>query len=470
VGRVAYNYKQKYLAEILGRYDGSWLFAPGSRYGFFPAVTAGYRISEENFIKNSGVGRVLTELKLRGSYGVTGSDPLINPTTVLPAYSYYQGYNFPAGASILNGTYVIGVQPRGLPITTLSWVRNKTINAGLDFGLLGGKISGSFDIFARRREGLPASRYDVAVPQEVGYGLPLENLNSDVTRGLEGVITYSSATSSGFTYSVSAHGTIARRFDLDIYKQRFGNSWERYRNSYINRWGDVGWGYQVEGQFQSEQQIADYKVDNDGQGNRTQLPGDLIYKDVNGDGVINYLDERPIGYLQGGTPLVTFGINTSLGYRNFTFNFDIVGAGLQTYQREWEQLIPFQNNGTSPNYMFEDRWHHADPYNADSPWVPGKYPAIRRDAGGQANYNRRSDFWIKNVKYIRLRNVEVAYNLPKSLLSKVSLSGVRVYVNATNLFALGSLNDIDTDPEIISTNGLVYPPQRLFNTGFSVTF
>jgi TonB-linked SusC/RagA family outer membrane protein len=469
VARVAYNYKQKYLAEVLGRYDGSWLFAPGSRYGFFPAVTAGYRVSEEAFIKDHGVGRVLTELKLRGSYGITGSDPFIGPDR-LAAYSYYQGYDFPSGASILNGSYVIGVRPRGLPITTLSWVRNKTVNAGLDFGLFGGKISGSFDIFARRREGLPAARYDVAVPLEVGYSLPFENLNSDVTRGLEGVLTYSSATAGGFTYAVSAHGTLARRFDLDIYKQRFGNSWERYRSGYGNRWGDVGWGYQVEGQFQSEQQIADYKVDNDGQGNRTQLPGDLIYKDVNGDGVINGYDERPIGYREGGTPLVTFGLNTSLGYRNFTFNFDIVGAGLQTYRREWEQLIPFQNNGTSPSYMLEDRWHHEDPYNADSPWIPGKYPAVRRDAAGQANYNRRSDFWIRNVSYIRLRNVELAYNLPKDLLSKVSLSGVRVYVNATNLLVLGSLNDIETDPEIISTNGLVYPPQRLFNTGFSVTF
>ncbi|SNR94881.1 TonB-linked outer membrane protein, SusC/RagA family [Hymenobacter mucosus] len=464
-GRVGYNYKQKYLLELLGRYDGSWLFAPDSRFGLFPAVTAGYRITEEPFIKNNAIGNILTELKLRGSYGITGSDP-----SGLAPYSYQQGYDFGSGASVFNGNYTIGVRPRGLPITTLSWVRNKTTNLGLDFGLWGGKLSGAFDVFARRREGLPAPRYDVLIPLEVGYGLPNENLNSDVTRGLEGVLTYAGTASPGFTYSVSGHATIARRFDLDIYKQRFGNSWERYRSSYINRWGDIGWGYQAIGQFQSQQEIADYTVDNDGQGNRTQLPGDIIYKDVNGDGVINYLDERPIGYLQGGNPLVTFGVNTSLGYKNFTLTFDIVGAGMQTYQREWELLIPFQNNGTSPAYMLEDRWHRADPYNADSPWVPGKYPAIRRDAGGQANYNRRSDFWIKTVRYVRLRNLELAYSLPKPWLGKVGLSGVRVYMNATNLLTFSTLNDIDIDPEVAASNGLGYPPQRLLNTGLSVTF
>ena len=466
VGRLGYNYKQKYLAELLGRYDGSWLFAPGSRYGFFPAATAGYRISEEPFIKNSGVGRVLTELKLRGSYGLTGSDPYIGGNVLAP-YSYYQGYDFGSGASVLNGNYVIGVRPRGLPITGLSWVRNKTANVGMDFGLFGGKLAGTFDIFRRRREGLPGLNPGVVLPQEVGYQLNYENLNSDETKGLEGGLTYSSATSSGFTYSVGAHATLARRFDIS-YGQRFGSSYDRYRNGYENRWGDVGWGYQVAGQFQSQQEINDYKIDNDGQGNRTQLPGDLIYKDVNGDGVINYLDERPIGYIQGGQPLVTYALNTSFGYKGFNLNIDVVGAGMQTFQRAYELLIPFQNNGTSPAYTFEDRWHHADPYNADSPWVPGKNPSIRRDGGG--NNFRNNDFWIKTVRYIRLRNIELGYQLPKAWISHVGMQGVRVYVNATNLLTFSTLNDINVDPEVASGNGLQYPVQRLINTGFSVTF
>jgi TonB-linked SusC/RagA family outer membrane protein len=462
--RLAYNYKQKYLIEGLARYDGTYLYRADSRFGFFPAVTAGYRFSEESFFKNSGIGRVLTEFKLRGSIGVTGSDP-----PGLGPYEFVQGYNYGSGASIFNGNYTIGVRPRGLPITSLSWVRNRTMNIGVDFGLFGGRLAGTFDIFRRRRDGLPNLDTSINLPLEVGYVLNRENRDSDETKGLEGGLTYSGATTSGFTYSVGAHATLARRFDIE-YNQTFGNSLNRYRDSYQNRWGDVGWGYEVIGQFQSEQEIADYKVSNDGAGNRTQLPGDLIYRDVNNDGVIDRLDERPIGYIQGGNPLVTYALNTSLGYKNFTLNFDIVGAGMQTYQREFELLIPFQNNGTSPSYILEDRWHRADPFNPDSPWIPGKYPAVRRDAGGQANYNRRSDFWIKTVRYVRLRNVELGYNLPKNLLSKVGLSGIRVYVNATNLVTLSTLNDIDIDPEVAASNGLGYPPQRLINTGFSVNF
>ncbi len=462
VGRFGYNYKQKYIAEILGRYDGTWLFAPGSRYGFFPAATVGYRVTEEPFLKNSAVGRVLTELKLRGSYGMTGSDP-----GGLQAYAYYQGYDFGSGASVLNGQYVIGVRPRNLPITSLSWVQNKTANIGVDFGLFGGKLAGTFDIFRRRRTGLPDIDQSVVLPYEVGYRLNQQNLNSDETKGIEGGLTYSGATSKGLTYSVGAHATLARRFDR-YYGQRFSNSWDRYRNGYEDRWGDVGWGYHVIGQFQSEQEIADYKVDNDGKGNRSQLPGDYIYEDVNGDGIINSYDQRPVGYIQGGQPLVTYALNTSLGYKNFTLNIDLVGAGMQTFQRAYELLIPFQNNGTSPAYIFEDRWHHADPYNVDSPWVPGKYPSIRRN-GGDNNY-RGNDFLIRTVRYLRLRNVELGYNLPKTWLSKVGLQGVRVYVNATNLVTFSTLNDIKVDPEVASGNGLQYPVQRLINTGFSVNF
>ncbi|HET9504392.1 MAG TPA: TonB-dependent receptor [Hymenobacter sp.] len=467
VGRFGYNYKQKYIAEILGRYDGSYLFAPGSRYGFFPAATAGYRISEEAFIKNSGVGRVLTELKLRASYGLTGSDPVVNGR-VLEPYSYYQGYDFPSRASVLDGRYVIGVQPRGLPITSLSWVRNKTANVGIDFGLFGGKLAGTFDIFRRRRTGLPELDQSVQLPREVGYDLNRQNLNSDETKGLEGGLTYSGATTRGLTYSIGAHATLARRFDR-YYNQRFGNSWERYRGGYEDRWGDVGWGYNVIGQFQSEQEIANYKVNNDGQGNRTQLPGDYIYEDVNGDGVINGYDQRPIGYIQGGQPLVTYALNTSFGYKNFSLNVDLVGGGMQSFQRAWELLIPFQNNGTSPAYLFEDRWHRADPFNPDSPWVPGKYPSIRR-TGGENNFNRVNNYLIRTVRYLRLRNIELGYNLPKAWLSKVNLQGVRVYVNATNLVTFSTIKDLDVDPEVASGNGLQYPVQRLINTGFSVSF
>ncbi len=467
IGRLNYNYKQRYLVEALGRYDGSFLFAPGRRYGFFPGASVGWRISEEPFF-NKGAGNIVSELKLRASYGRTGSD-LLNDSFIVPPYSYLPGYNFLQGSAIFNGNYVIGVRPRGLPITTLSWINNVSTNIGVDFGLFNGSLTGQFDVFERKRTGLPASQYDVLLPSEVGYTLPNANLNSDAIRGLEGALSYSGKAGE-FTYTVGVNATLARMRSVDIYKPRFGNALDEYRNSAVDRWSSINWGYQVEGRFQSQQQIDEYRVDNDGQGNRTQLPGDFIYKDVNGDGIINSLDERPIGYAEGATPYANYAFNGTVGFRGFSLRVDVVGAGLQTFRREVEQKIPFQNNGTSPAYILEDRWHRADPFNGDSPWVPGTYPVIRKDQPSHVNYSRRSDFWVTNVQYLRLRNLEVAYNIPKTFLSKLGVSAMRVYVNGTNLVSFDNLKSIEVDPEISSNGALVYPPQRLYNTGFALTF
>lgn len=469
VGRINYDFKQKYLLELVGRYDGSFLYAPGKRYGFFPGVSAGWRISEENFFKGK-LENVFSSLKLRASYGRTGADRLNNANNdfVVPPFSYLPGYNFLQGSAIFDGNYTIGVRPRGLPITTLSWITNITTNIGLDFGLMDGKLSGQFDIFERKRTGLPAARYDVLLPSEVGYSLPNENLNSDTNRGLEGVLTYKSNVGQ-VDYTLSANATLSRRRDLDFYKPRFGNSYNEYRDSFVDRWGNINWGYQVVGQFQSMEQIESHTVDNDGQGNRSQLPGDFIYKDVNGDGIINGLDERPIGYAEGANPYLSFALNGSVSYKGFSMFFDFAGASLQSFQRNWELKIPYQNNGTSPGYMLEDRWHREDPFDPNSKWISGTYPAIRKDNTSHVNF-RKSDFWITNVRYIRLRNIELGYSFDQNITKKIGLSALRIYVNASNLFSIDNVKKYGIDPEISSGNALVYPQQRLFNAGFNLTF
>lgn len=470
VGRVNYNYKQKYIIEGVGRYDGSFLYAAGKRFGFFPGVSAGWRISEEDFFSGK-LKNVVSNLKIRGSYGRTGSDrnaTLPNDPFIVDPFSYLPGYNFLQGSAIFDGQYNIGVRPRGLPITTLSWITNVSTNFGIDFGFLDGKLNGQFDIFERKREGLPAARYDVLLPSEVGYSLPNENLNSDTHRGVEGVLTYKSSVGQ-LEYSIGANATLSRRRDLDFYKPRFGNSYNEYRDSYVDRWGNINWGYQVTGQFQSQEQIESHPVNNDGQGNRTQLPGDFIYKDVNGDGIINNLDERPIGYAEGANPYLSFALNTSFAYKGFTLFMDFAGASLQSFQRNWELKIPYQNNGTSPGFMLEDRWHREDPYDPNSAWIPGTYPAIRKDNSSHVNF-AKSDFWITNVRYIRLRNIELGYSFNQKVFKKLGSNGLRVYVNASNLFSLDNVKKYQIDPEISSGNALVYPQQRLFNAGFNITF
>jgi TonB-linked SusC/RagA family outer membrane protein len=462
ISRFNYNYKQKYLLELLGRYDGSYLYKSDRRWGFFPAVSVGWRLSEEPFFRDK-VGNFVNEFKLRASYGETGSESGVN------AFDYLPGYNFPTGSAILDGTYVLGMQPRGLPIVNLSWVTNQSTNVGIDFTLFNNKISGQFDVFQLKRTGLPASRNDILLPSEVGYTLPNDNLNSNANRGVEGIVTYNGK-AGAVNYSIGVNGTLSRLRNLSTYRPRFGNSWDEYRNSNEDRWAGTTFGYHVIGRFQSMDDINTYPIDNDGQGNRTALPGDLKYQDYNGDKIINGMDQRPIGYAQGAQPYASFGTNLAASWKGFSLAIDFAGATMQSYRRTVELLFPFQNNGNSAEFMLTDRWHRENPYDPNSRWIPGSYPALRKGLTNHSNYNTLNDFWLTNVSYFRLKNLEIGYNIPKTILNRAGISRMRVYINGTNLFSFDNMKQFGVDPEISSGSGLVYPQQRLVNFGFSLSF
>jgi TonB-linked SusC/RagA family outer membrane protein len=462
IGRFNYDYKQRYLLELLGRYDGTHLYGPGKRWGLFPGISTGWRISDEAFFSDN-LRKTVNTIKLRASWGKSGQERGVN------AFDYLPGGNFGSGSYVFDGGLVTGIGIRGLPITNITWVTSTIRNIGIDLGFFNNKLTAEFDVFSRELSGIPAPRYDVLVPTEVGYALPLENLNSERTQGVEGIVTY--ASNAGFVgYFISGNATLGRRKIMDIYKPRFGNSWDQYRTQVDHRWADVHWGYQVIGQFQSMEQIKTYTINNDGQGNRTLLPGDLMFKDVNGDGVITNLDERPIGYALGGTPYMSFGMTASIKYKDFSLTTDWAGATMQSYYRIFELAIPFQAIHNAPEYIFNDRWHRADLFDPNSPWIPGKYPAIRRTgSGSHVDYTTHSDFWITNVNYFRLKNLELVYNLPKRLINRVGLSGLRVYVNGTNLLSFDNVKDIEIDPEIEFNTGLVYPNLRLYTFGINLT-
>ncbi|MEO5909490.1 MAG: TonB-dependent receptor [Pelobium sp.] len=470
-GRLNYDYKGKYLAEAVFRYDGSFLYRQGSRFGFFPGISLGWRISEEKFLKNAS--KNINELKLRFSFGETGTElqngggNYYSPAT----FDYLGGYNTNAGNAVFNGIYYTGVAPRGLPTTTLSWIRNRMMNLGIDFNVFK-HFTGQFDVFQRKRSGFPAARYDVVLPNEVGYGLPLENLNSDITQGFDGFLTYSNKIGS-VGYSIGGNATMGRSKNDYIYKPRFGNSYDEYRNSTTQRWQNINWGHHIIGRFQNQQEINDYQVNIDGQGNRTLLPGDLIYEDLNGDGIVNNLDQKPIGYAEGALPYFNYGINGRVSFKGVSLAFDFVGAGMQTYYRDYELKYPFQNNGSSPAYMLTDRWHRADPYDSNSEWISGTYPAIRKDNTTLSIFrsvlddNYRNDFWTTNIRYLRLKNLELGYTFPKAFVERLKINSLRLYVNGTNLFSIDNVSKFQIDPEISSTNGLVYPQQKIYTFGFN---
>ncbi|MXV51003.1 SusC/RagA family TonB-linked outer membrane protein [Pedobacter sp. HMF7647] len=483
IGRINYNFANRYYVELSGRRDASYLFAPDQRVGWFPGVSAGWRITEEPWMKNLlGENSVLNDLKIRGSYGVLGddrdptSDPN-NPGPIVPPYAYLPGYtygdNFNQNISVLDGNGVTVSRDKGVPVTQISWLKSKITDIGVDYVLLNNKLSGSLDYFYRKRTGLKGVRNDILLPVELGYGLPAENLNSDSQQGGEVSLAYNTAFGK-VNFQVGGNFSYSRQKNLTSYNPVYFNSWDQYRTSTENRYSHIDWGYVVDGQFQSMDEINNYPVNIDGRGNTTLLPGDLKYKDQNGDGVINDYDERPIGYGYGTQPNINFGFNLALSWNNFDFHADFSGGSGYTWFQNWETRWAFQNNGNL-NSIFEDRWHRADMYDPNSAWVPGKYPANRYNPGfGHSDYEldgqRNSTFWLHNVRYLRARTLELGYSLPKKWISKVGAQRARLYANAYNLFSFDNLKEYNVDPEVADDNGLQFPQNKVINFGINLTF
>ena len=471
IGRVTYNYANRYYLEVSGRQDASWKFAPDRRTGFFPSASVGWRISDEAFLKNIiGERSILDDLKLRASYGVLGDDNIDmgrNGADVLGPYAYLPGYNYNQGNVILSGNAIVTSRNKGQIINNITWFRSKILDVGADFSFFGTKITGTIDYFNRLRTGLRGRKYDVQVPSELGYALPDENVNSDSQRGWEGSLAYNNK-AGAFGYQIGGNVSFSRNRTESTYKPIFNNSLDQYRNSLQDRYNNIFWGYEVTGQFQSQQQIAEYPVNIDGQGNRTLLPGDLIYKDTNGDGVINGLDERPIGYTTTGQPNVSFGLNFALTWKNFNFNADFSGGSLYSWNQNWEQRWAYQNDGAL-NGLFLDSWRRADPFDRNSAWTPGTYPPLRFNDRGHSNYNRNSTFWLHNVSYLRARTLELGYSLPRPLLDRLKIQRARVYINGYNLFSIDNLKKYGIDPEIADDNGLQYPQNKFLNVGINLS-
>jgi TonB-linked SusC/RagA family outer membrane protein len=461
-GRVNYDFANKYLLELSARYDGSWKFPTNDRWGFFPSASVGWRISEEGFWKDSKIASVVSDLKLRGSYGMMGDDNVDGYS----AFDYMSGYNYKNGGSVIDGKYTIGTEPRGLPVTTLSWIEAKILDIGFDASFFQGKLTGTFDFFQRKRTGLPASRYDVLIPSEAGFSLPKENLNSDMNLGYDASARWNDK-AGDLNYSVGVNVTYSRFYDWNQYKPRFSNSWNVYRNSINERYGYLSWGLEADGQFQSWEEIASWTIDNDRQGNKTLRPGDIKYKDQNGDKVINGMDERPIGYRQGSTPVLNMGMNFSFGYKGFDLAFDLTGGALASWRQDWEQRNPFHDGGNNSQYYMENTWRLSDITDANSALIPGKYPTLLIGNSSHSNY-WNSTFWMHNIRYVKLRNLEFGYTIPRQVLERFLISELRLYVSGQNLLTFANTNG--TDPEIESENGLQYPTTRIVNLGLTLKF
>lgn len=462
VGKLNYNYKGKYIVDFGFRYDGTSKFPEGSRWGFFPSVSVGWRISEESFVKKTLPE--LTNLKLRASYGKTGDDASAfnYPATIV-------GYELQPGVLdyVFNGDVVTGVGPTAIPNPDLTWYTAKMLNLGIDFELWHGLLGGSFDYFNRNRDGLLGT-VSAVIPGTVGASLPQKNLNGDRTFGYEVVLTHRN-TIGEVSYYVNAQMSTTRNRNGFLLESPAGNSYEAWKTHSSNRNSGIWWGKEYLGQFQNYDQIYQYPV---AVGAGGTVPGDYYYQDWNGDGVIDDKDDHPIANY--GLPLFNYGFTLGGSWKQFDVSMTFQGSA-QVYYRYTETLaepLSFGDGGTMT--QFWDRWHPKDPnadiFNPSTVWVPGYYAST----GSPIADGTRA---IQDASYLRLKTIELGYRLPQSLLKRLSIKDFRIYVSGYNLLTFTGLHDMD--PEHPGGEGgavgdsvdtYKYPINKTFNIGASIKF
>jgi TonB-linked SusC/RagA family outer membrane protein len=460
VGRLNYDFSAKYLAEFSFRYDGSSYFPENRRYGFFPAFSAGWRISEEPFFKNSF--SFVDNLKLRASHGVMGDE------SGAQNFQFMEGYRYPFNSYIFDGKNLTGGSAtRGLANPNITWFTATTSNVGLDGTLWQGLLDFQAELFQRKREDLLAFRA-TSLPAEFGATFPQENLESDLSRGLEVVLGHTHQIRD-FSYSVRTNFTFARTKWLYREEAPAGSRYNHWRFRSNDRWRNIRFGYGYVGQFQNQDEI-DTAPSQNPNGHAALFPGDIRYEDWNEDGMIDGLDEHPIG--RNVEPEIFYGLDLSGGWKGFSLSMFFQGASNYSMMPS-EQLQGPLAWGRNSIDIFMDRWHHQDPLDFESPWVPGRYP-ITRDGFGFGPNKLVSKYWLQDVTYLRLKSMEVAYELPLTWVSRVKARQVRLYANGFNLHTWKN-KGLHSDPEHRldgdgADGGYRYPLMANYNFGVNITF
>lgn len=468
VGKFNYDYKGKYLAEFSFRYDGSSKFPKDKRWGFFPAGSLGWRLSEESFIKNNF--SFIDNLKVRGSYGKMGDDRDASnyPPNII-------GYELDGGDRgwIYNGSLIAGTKPTAIPNPNLTWYTSKTLDLGLDFDLWNGLLGGAFDYFQRDRDGLLKERAAL-IPGTVGVALPKENLESDRTFGFELALTHRNKIND-FSYYINGQISATRNKWRTKIAEKAGNSYDNWRNREQNRYKDIWWGKKYGGQFQNYESIY-YHSTPAGAGGT--VPGDYYYMDWNGDGVINGKDDHPIATY--GMPRFNYGISLGGEWNGIDLNLHFQGAAgvYVKYSEALAQPLAFGEAGTMDKFW--NRWRPTDP-NADifdpsTQWISGYYPTT----GSPLAEGTRA---IENASYLRLKTLELGYSIPQRWLNKTGIKGLRIYFSGYNLLTFTGLknmdpehpggdmpNESDRDKGGWTIDNYKYPINKTFNIGASVKF
>jgi TonB-linked SusC/RagA family outer membrane protein len=444
ISRISYNYADRYLLDVNMRYDGSPNFPVGKRFGYFPGISGAWRISNEPFLHSS----IIDNLKLRGSWGKLGNDA-VNP------FQYIQTYQLKAGqvSQYISAGYFYGSTPTQVPGFTLgptpnvniTWEVATTSNLGFDLGLFH-TLTASVDVFRSMRTNI-LIQPSAVIPSYTGLSLPDENLGKVLNQGAELELGYHKAPN-GNSFSYFIKGNITFAVNKVMYEAEAASipSYQRMTGHPLDSWLL----YKAIGIFQNVDELNKYPHFI-GEG-----VGDIIYKDVNGDGVINALDK--VRTTQSATPKIMYGVTFGSSYKNFDITILFQGQAMA-------QAMLQPSGLNMAEQFYTDRWLTEG---------DNTYPRTFNGPTGTTygSSTQPSTFWLVNDAFIRLKNVEIGYNFPKELMSKAKIRGVRIYISGNNLFSIDKFGP-SYDPESVSGSSTLmesYPIQRQLNVGANVTF
>ena len=437
-GRFNYNFADKYLLEINGRYDGSSNFTGDNLYSFFPSFSAGWRVSRENFWQP--LTAIIPEFKLRGSYGSTGNQ-------TVGAYSFYEAlntlnYTFGGGAAT-------GYALLNYANTAIKWETTKQLDLGLDATVLNDKLDVTFDYYNKRTSGILLS---LAIPGAIGLNAPVQNAGVVSNKGWELGLNYRDM-SHRLRYSLNFNisNNINRIVDLKGTGPYITGSTND--GLYANQAGlpiGVLWGFKTNGFYKDADDVAKSpKYDTN------TFPGDIKYVDLTGDGKITADDRTMIG---DPFPHYTFGLTSNFNYGNFDLYIFFQGAVKQDARISGA----FADAGNNQGFVIDIENDYWTPENTDARFArPQKFT----DKNAQI-----SDFWVIHMGYVRVKALQLGYNLPRSLTDRIKIKKARVYLSGTNLLTFSKANEWGIDPEFPTGRANYYPQTKVYTLGANINF
>ncbi len=452
VGRVTYDFATRYLMDFSIGYNGSENFAKGKQFGTFPAGSIGWILTEENFLQF--LKPTINYFKIRASYGIVGNDRVDDKSRFLflpDSYNISSGsYNFGTNTS----TMIVGSSEAKKGNPNVTWEKSAKQNYGVDLHFLDSKLKTSFDFFKERR-------WDILLPRTIAPGylavtLPTGNIGKVNNQGYEASIRWEDRVKE-FNYYLGVNLSYAKS------KIMFMDE-VKYPYDYMQRTGHpVGqrFGYKYDGYF-SEADVAKYATES-GKSipdhGFTPRPGDVKYKDLNGDHKIDNKDVTAIG--NPVYPLLTGGINAGFSYKGFDFSMTWAGAAKTSRLVTSLFREPFggKNSDSILKYMIDDAW---TPEKGNS----AKAPAL--SFASKSNNYKDSDLWVRDASYLRLKNIEIGYALPGRIMKKTALSNFRIFVSGYNLLTFSDLKMLD--PEADPSSEVEYPVIRVVNIGLKFGF